>query len=87
MSVEDDTASPGATGPSGPQQEHGHGKQWDDEESGVVDESVEGEPSNRDSVVRLMIEVRGTKSYPKLVARIADIPEVISVQAGDNTTE
>jgi hypothetical protein len=34
-----------------------------------------------------MIEVRGTKFYPKLVARIADIPGVVSVQAGDNTKE
>jgi hypothetical protein len=57
--VEDDTASPVAAKSSGSKQELGHGKQWDDEEFSVVDESVEGEPPNPESVVKLMIEVRG----------------------------
>ena len=70
---------------SGPQQARGHGKQWDDES--VAGESLEGEPLGSASVVKLLIEVRGIKSYPKLVARIAGIPGVVSVQAGDAASE
>ena len=87
LSVEDDTAFSTMARSPGSKQEHGHGKQWDDEESGIVDQSLGGEPPKPDSVVKLVIEVRGTKSYPKLVARIADIPGVVSVQAGDNTND
>jgi hypothetical protein len=39
------------------------------------------------SVVKLLIEVRGTRSIPKLAARIADIPGVVSVQMGEASSD
>ena len=38
-------------------------------------------------IFTLLLEVRGTKSLPKLAARIAEIPGVVSVQAGDAVSE
>jgi putative Mg2+ transporter-C (MgtC) family protein len=72
---------------SGSQQTKGHDKQWDDEVSGFADDSSAGGLLGAGSVVKLMIEVRGTKSIPKLVARIADIPGVITVQTADAASD
>jgi putative Mg2+ transporter-C (MgtC) family protein len=69
---------------SGAQQAKGHGKQWDDEALGFEDDSSGAGPMGAGSIVRLLIEVRGTKSIPKLAARIADIPGVVSVRTGDS---
>ncbi len=82
LSIEGDDALASISKQSGPQQARGHGKRWDDEGSGIADE----QPS-LGGIVRLLIEVRGIKSYAKLVARIADIAGVVSVQAGDNDSE
>jgi putative Mg2+ transporter-C (MgtC) family protein len=66
---------------SGPQQSKGHDKQWDDEASSF--EEVLSDTREDKAVVSLLIEVRGTKSIPKLAAKIGEIPGVVSVQAGD----
>jgi putative Mg2+ transporter-C (MgtC) family protein len=59
-------------------------KGQDDEPPGFQDgSSAAAGPMGASSVVKLLIEVHGTKSIPKLAARIADIPGVVSVQAGD----
>jgi putative Mg2+ transporter-C (MgtC) family protein len=68
---------------SGSQQPKGHGKQRDDESLDFGD----GGPSGAGRVVKLLIEVHGTKSIPKLAAQIADIPGVASVQAGDAASD
>jgi putative Mg2+ transporter-C (MgtC) family protein len=81
--VEGDNNQPGILRQSGPQHAKGHGKQWDDEASSFAGDSSEGAPPGSGDVVKLLIEVRGTKSYPKLVARMADIAGVVSVPAGD----
>jgi putative Mg2+ transporter-C (MgtC) family protein len=66
---------------SGPQQNKGHDKQWDDEANSF--EEVLSDTEEDKAVVTLLIEVRGTKSIPKLAAKISEIPGVVSVQAGD----
>jgi putative Mg2+ transporter-C (MgtC) family protein len=65
---------------SGFQAAKGHEKGSDDE--GPASEEVSAEVDSK-GVVTLLIEVRGIKSIPKLAARIAEIPGVVSVQAGD----
>jgi uncharacterized membrane protein YhiD involved in acid resistance len=55
----------------------------DDESPGFQDDSVADAPLRAGIAVKLRIEVHGTKSIPRLAARIADIPGVASVQAGD----
>jgi putative Mg2+ transporter-C (MgtC) family protein len=68
---------------SGFQAAKGHEKGSDDE--GPASEnasSTDAAPQSKE-IVTLLIEVRGTKSVPKLAARIAEIPGVVSVQAGD----
>lgn len=72
---------------SGSQQAKGHGKEWDDETTPIEDVSSEDDPSGAGGVVTLLMEVRGTRSIPKLAARIAEIPGVVSVQAGDAAFE
>jgi putative Mg2+ transporter-C (MgtC) family protein len=72
---------------SGFQQARGHGKEWDDETASLNEASPDERPSGTDIVVTLMLEVRGTKSIPKLAARLAEIPGVVSVQAGDSAFE
>jgi putative Mg2+ transporter-C (MgtC) family protein len=72
---------------SGSQQAKGHGKGWDDETVPVEQASAEAAASETSGVVTLLLEVRGTKSLPKLAARIAEIPGVVSVQAGDAVSE
>ena len=71
-----------SAGQSGSQQSKGHGKGWDEESA-----SLEGEKSDfqsgSESLAKVLIEVSGTKSIPKLVARIADIRGVVSVHSGD----
>jgi hypothetical protein len=76
----------------GSQQAKGHGGQWDDESPGFQDDSSAAagplnDPPGAGSVVKLLIEVHGTKSIPKLAARIADVPGVVSVQAGDAASD
>jgi putative Mg2+ transporter-C (MgtC) family protein len=72
---------------SGSQQARGHGKQWDDETMPIEEVALDDAPSGGGSVVTLLMEVRGTRSIPKLAARIAEIPGVVSVQAGDAASE
>lgn len=74
---------PRLVGQSGSQQAKGHDKQWDDEESGLAEVSLPAGAMGVGSIVKLLIEVRGSKSITKLAARIAEIPGVISVQTGD----
>lgn len=62
-----------------------HGKQRD-EEPAPVEQAVD-DPRRAADVVTLRMEVRGARSIPKLATRIADIPGVVSVQAGDADTE
>jgi putative Mg2+ transporter-C (MgtC) family protein len=86
--VEGDGDQPPVKPQSGSQQAKGHGKQWDDEAPGFSDDdSSAGGLLGAGSVVKLLVEVRGTKSIPKLAARIADIPGVISVQTGDAASD
>jgi putative Mg2+ transporter-C (MgtC) family protein len=59
----------------------------DDESRGFQDDSAAGAPLGAGTVVKLFIEVHGTKSIPKLAARIADVPGVVSVQAGDAASD
>ena len=54
--------------------------------TGRLDGPLDG-PLGAGSVVKLLIEVHGTKSVPKLAARIADLPGVVSVQAGDAASD
>ena len=78
-----DRDQPSHRGLSGDQQGKGYDKQSDDESPNgdeIASEDIEDE---RNRSVRLLIEVRGTKSVLKLAARIAQIQGVISVQAGD----
>ncbi|MBR0932458.1 MgtC/SapB family protein [Bradyrhizobium jicamae] len=70
---------------SGGQQARGHGKEWGDE-TAPVEEAGDGSSGAAD-VVTLLMEVRGTRSIPKLAARIAEIPGVVAVQAGDAESE
>jgi putative Mg2+ transporter-C (MgtC) family protein len=72
---------------SGPQQAKGLGKEWDDEGPSLEEASWADEPSDAGSVVSLLMDVRGTKSIPKLAARLAEIPGVITVQAGEATAD
>jgi putative Mg2+ transporter-C (MgtC) family protein len=67
---------------SGFQAAKGHEKGSDDEGSGSEDGSSEAATPSK-GIVTLLIEVRGTKSIPKLAARLSEIPGVVSVQAGD----
>jgi len=67
----------------------------DDESPGLQDDSaadgpldaLSDNPSGAGNVVKLLLEVHGPKSIPKLAARIADIPGVVSVQAGDAASD
>jgi len=68
---------------SGTQQAKGHAKQRDDEASGSEPHFPAAGTMGAGRIVKLMVEVRGSKSIPKLAARIADIPGVLSVQTGD----
>jgi len=72
---------------SGSQQAKGHGKESDDETTPIEEAASDQAPSGAGSVVTLLMEVRGPKSIPKLAARIAEIPGVVSVQAGDAASE
>jgi putative Mg2+ transporter-C (MgtC) family protein len=81
--VEGEGGEPRVGKQSGSQQTKGHGKQWDDESSDFKNDSSGAAIMGTGSIVTLLIEVRGTRSIPKLAARIADIPGVASVQAGD----
>jgi putative Mg2+ transporter-C (MgtC) family protein len=80
--VEGGGDAPRSAKPSGSQSAKGHDKQWDDEA-----DSAAGGLLGTGTVVRVLIEVRGTKSSPKLAARIAHIPGVISVQTGDGSSD
>jgi putative Mg2+ transporter-C (MgtC) family protein len=76
----------------GSQQAKSHGRQWDEESPGFQDDSSAAAGRfdgalGAGSVVKLLIEVHGTKSIPKLAARIADLPGVVSVQAGDAASD
>ena len=70
----------------------GHGGQQDDKSPGFQHDSSAAagplnDPPGAGSVVKLLIEVHGTKSIPKLAARIADLPGVVSVHAGDAVSD
>jgi putative Mg2+ transporter-C (MgtC) family protein len=71
---------------SGAQQAKGHDKQWDDEGAARSSDTSAVAAPIVESVVKLLIEVQGTKSIPKLAARIADIRGVVSVQSGDSNS-
>jgi putative Mg2+ transporter-C (MgtC) family protein len=85
--VESDGDRPRRGTQSGPQQAKGHDEQWDDESGGFEEASSNEETFDASNVVTLLMEVRGTRSIAKLAARIADIPGVVSVQAGDPASE
>ncbi|HLJ70859.1 MAG TPA: MgtC/SapB family protein [Roseiarcus sp.] len=68
---------------SGGQQAKGHDMQWDDEASSFEETPASEAGSDGNGIVTLLVELRGTKSIPKLAARISEIPGVVSVQAGD----
>ena len=68
---------------SGSQQSKGRGKRWEDESTSLEGEKSDFQPGS-ESLAKVLIEVSGTKSIPKLVARIADIRGVVSVHSGDS---
>ena len=63
------------------EREPSNGRGWDDS-SREVDEAPLGDLP-RQGIVTLMIEVRGAKSAPKLVARLSEIAGVTSVRIRD----
>jgi hypothetical protein len=72
---------PRARKQSGFQAAKDHEKGSDDE--GPASEEGSSVEAESKGVVTLLIEVRGTRSIPKLAARLAEIPGVVSVQARD----
>jgi putative Mg2+ transporter-C (MgtC) family protein len=83
VQVEDENGQANRRRRSGSQQASGHDKRWDDEASSFEGDGQGETPADAKGIVTILIEVRGTKSIPKLAARIAEIPGVVSVQAGD----
>jgi putative Mg2+ transporter-C (MgtC) family protein len=74
-------------GQSGAHHDKGHGKQWDHESPDFEEGSANGLLDAMSSMATLLIEVRGTKSIPKLAARIAELSGVVAVQAGDTASD
>jgi putative Mg2+ transporter-C (MgtC) family protein len=70
---------------SGFQSDKGRNKQADDSETRSEETSPSDPAAQPKGVVKLAIEVRGLKSIAKLVTRLAEIPGVVSVQAGDTS--
>ncbi|HLH49224.1 MAG TPA: hypothetical protein VKV96_07785, partial [Roseiarcus sp.] len=68
---------------SGWQQAKGHDMQWDDDAPSFEEAPASEADRDGKGIVALLVELRGTKSIPKLAARISEIPGVVSVQAGD----